>query len=232
MRKLFGVAIAALLHCSSAYAQLEARDFDANGTVDGFYDVAQNITWLADGNLRVSMGYPNGVGVWYPNELAPGEMIFTDALAWVPTLNVAGVSGWRLPDRFNSMTGPRGPCGITGDTGCYPGYDWGSELGNLATTLAGTSGSFVNLSQGQYLSGYAPGSLFFEMRSLYTGSTYVTDSASWAYGYVLPVHDGDVGAAVAVTPVPEPETYALMLSALAALGVVHRRRAKLRPHLA
>ena len=38
--------------------------------------------------------------------------------------------------------------------------------------------------------------------------------------YARAVHPGDIG-----TPVPEPETYALMLAGLAALALANRRQA-------
>ena len=37
---------------------LEARDFDSNAnTIEGYYDIAQGITWLADANAAVGSAY-------------------------------------------------------------------------------------------------------------------------------------------------------------------------------
>jgi len=58
---------------------LEGRDLDGNAlTFEAYYDSALDITWLADTN-------------------ANGAMTWDAANTWANTLNVNGVTGWRLP---------------------------------------------------------------------------------------------------------------------------------------
>ena len=59
---------------------LEARDFDGdNTTIEGWYDTILNITWLTDANK------------------AGTTMNWTGENTWAATLNINGITGWRLP---------------------------------------------------------------------------------------------------------------------------------------
>jgi len=60
---------------------LKARDFNGDGLVDAYYDTVLNITWLY--NFQ-----PVG---------SPGFVTWTRANSWAATLNIFGVTGWRLP---------------------------------------------------------------------------------------------------------------------------------------
>ena len=66
MRKL--IALGLLLSCGVAQSAavsgqgtwettLQARDVDANGVVDAYYDTVLDITWLADANYVQTSGY-------------------------------------------------------------------------------------------------------------------------------------------------------------------------------
>lgn len=57
---------------------LKARDIDRDGTVDAYYDVSTNLTWLADAN-------------------ANDPMTFGAATSWADGLVVGSYSDWRLP---------------------------------------------------------------------------------------------------------------------------------------
>jgi hypothetical protein len=159
MRKL--IALGLLLSCGVAQSAavsgqgtwettLQARDVDADGVVDAYYDTLLDITWLADANYVQTSGYD-----------ADGKMTWDTAQTWIGTLNTAsflGVNDWRLP----AVTD-------TGPTGCdfaYSGTDcgWNADtstgemaslfydtLGNLA--LYDTSGGFPQSGYGLTNSG-------------------------------------------------------------------------------
>ena len=52
-----------------------------------YYDDVADLTWLADALSAQTSGYDND-----------GAMTWADANAWAAGLDVAGVTGWRLPD--------------------------------------------------------------------------------------------------------------------------------------
>ena len=83
-----------------------------------YYDDVANLTWLADANYAMTSGYDNdGLMNWY------------DSMAWAASLDINGVTGWRLPDS-DSCTG----------LNCT-----GSEMGNLHyNVLLNPAGSFTN----------------------------------------------------------------------------------------
>ena len=68
---------------------LQSRDLDGNpgDGPEAFYDTDLNITWLRE----TSVDYGNSLG----NPL--GGTSFSEGQDWVSSLNVGGVSGWRLP---------------------------------------------------------------------------------------------------------------------------------------
>ena len=86
-----------------------------------YYDTEADLTWLTDANASAGSVYDT----FLPGS---GRMSWFDAYAWVGGLNVAGVTGWRLPDS---------------DTSCY-GYDCiGSEFGNLFNNVLGNSSNNI-----------------------------------------------------------------------------------------
>jgi hypothetical protein len=220
MTKFIAVAFALLL--GSAHAQsLQGRDFNGDGSADGYYDTAQNITWLADANYHATLGLSPSTN--YAGQLlAPGQLTFVQALTWVSSLTVHGLSDWRLPNRF-IPDGGADPIWCDA-TECYSGRHWSSELSVLSDTLGGSAGSFLNLQAGQYMTNELR--YYMELQNVLTNHTQMTDETGIAWGYVMAVHQGDVGSSIAapVTPVPEPSTYALMLVGLIALTAQRWRR--------
>ncbi len=199
---------------------LSARDLSGDGIADAYYDTAQNITWLKDASYAYTSAYadaltplPGFEAFW-----APGQMTLPAATSWSASLNLAGTTGWRLSGANFEVNAFGEPCDYAR---CGLGS---SEMSQLFYTLGNTStlditGPFVNIQPAYYFNiglgawrgsgslGPRPGELVSE--------TGLHASGAWA------VHDGDVGATVAV---PEPSTYALLLLGLGALGFAARRR--------
>ncbi len=98
-----------------SHAALVARDLDGNlTTAEAYYDTIADLTWLADANA------------------AGTTMNWADANAWAASLDINGVTGWRLPSSLNSDGS--GPCGPSF-------YCTDSEMGNLFhSVLGGTAG--------------------------------------------------------------------------------------------
>jgi hypothetical protein len=184
------------LTAAGAHAALLDRDLDHDGITDAFYDTDLNLTWLRNANVnRAPM-------TWY------------DSVSWADNYSFGGYSDWRLPTtQF-----------------CF-GYDCGpySELAHLwYVELGNTAGSFTNAGD------------FLDMQAYYywTGTEFdlidnriaiamdirngvqFKDFKNDKWLYAMAVRNGDVAA----TPVPEPQTYALLLAGLVALAAVARRR--------
>lgn len=166
-----------------------------------FYDDLQDITWLGNSHLSKASGYAGGL------------MSFSDAVSWTANLVYGGFDDWRLPSALNPDGS--GPCE---GSGCS-----GSEMGNL----------HLNAPLYEYLF-----LAFVDNLPYWTGTAHPTLNGAWSFDfasssqqfdgkafhrYAFAVRDGDV----AVSPVPEPETYALLLAGLGLLGVVARRRRRL-----
>lgn len=91
-----------------------------------YYDDVADLTWLADANAAKTSGYDvNGLMTW------------EDANTWVAGLNVAGVTGWRLPDTLQQDASCSDPYRAEAF-----GYNCtGSELGNMFYNVLGGSAS-------------------------------------------------------------------------------------------
>jgi hypothetical protein len=207
------------------------------------YDDVLNITWLQDANYAKTSGYDSD-----------GKMNWAKANTWAVNLvyhdserNV-DYSNWRLPtvspingSAFNynfsaSGTTDRG-YNVSAPGTTYAGSE-GSEMAYLFFNLLGNKS--VEDASGKPQSGYGLTNVgpFQNLQSsgYWSGTEYAERfNYAWAFGvyhgvqdwgeqsdglYAWAVHPGDVAAA----PVPEPETYALMLAGLALVGVAARRR--------
>ena len=163
-----------------------------------YYDEDADLTWLADANYAMTSGYD-----------ADGEMTWAEANTWAASLDVVGVTGWRLPE-----------------TGVYCFYIncTSSEMGNMYYNVSGNSagsltntGPFSNLQPYYYWSAteYVPG--YAWDFSIYGGQGY---TEKFNYLYAWAVHDGDV------SPVPVPAAVWLFGSGLLGLfGVARRQKA-------
>lgn len=240
--KRIAAALALMSMVGAANAQFQARDFDNNGSIDGWYDVQHDLTWLADQNYALTSGW------WFDNTWEGqlwgnrdpslvGRMDWSEAHTFVEQLNFAGTTGWRLPTILAEPT-PNFPALEL--RGYPPGYvqtcadisagagDGGLCIGgaNEMTALAGNEGLFLNLRTDGIFSVDATwrsrtGWTFFGYSSGFASASTWFNEQGGVPVYAMVVRDGDVA------PIPEPSTYALMLAGLAAVGfAAKRRRAK------
>jgi Protein of unknown function (DUF1566)/PEP-CTERM motif len=243
------VSLAPAAHAAGVLGQgtwqttLQGRDLDSSKAgFEAYYDTALNITWLTDANYAKTTNYA-AVDTF-------GRMTWADATTWADNLVVGAYSDWRLPTMVD--TGTSGcnyssaggtDCGmnvqtkdaVTGTVYSEMAHLFYVTLGNKAYATPGigastpqanygfkNTGPFFN---GQAISlywlgaAYAPNTnsawyfntSFGNQENTSKGNKY----SAWA------VRTGDVAAAVTV--VPEPQTYALVLAGLAVAGVLARK---------
>jgi len=203
---------------------LEARDLDNDtSTIEGYYDTALNITWLADANYAETS-----------SEHTNGRMKWSEANVWASRLDINGVTGWRLPtlspisgvafdsiytndattDYGMALTTTDGADGGWRDNSGNPvsemGHMYYVTLGNIAhcspdyndrcVAQAGSglsnTGPFSNVQNWRYWTGLETGSnIDFVWDFALTNGKQGADSG---IAYAWAVHDGDVG-----TPIPK-----------------------------
>lgn len=207
---------------------LHARDINADGVVDAYYDSSSNLTWLADANLIQSSGYVDPVAVLAPD--ANGQDSWFGVTGWVGHLNLYGVTDWRLPTLVSASVCT--PMGL--HTVCYNTVQSGSsELENLIKTTLGNpvgslqnTGPFRNLQSGSYWTGTAVSNI-----PSTSGPHWVFDTVSQAHSpngyqdlsvkyFAWAVHTGDV----AVAAVPEPDAWLMAVFGVVLLGALSRKR--------
>lgn len=88
-----------------------------------YYDADADLTWLADATSGANRKNGGTIRTW------------ENANAWVGSLDVAGVTGWRLPTTLQ----PDSSCFPQESTGNYAYNCTGSELGNMFYTVLGGS---------------------------------------------------------------------------------------------
>lgn len=229
----FALATAGLLSSGVAQAALQDR---GGGLL---YDTVLNVTWLQDANYAKTSGYD-----------ASGLMNWSAANTWAANLVYGGYDDWRLAHNtpvngsaFNdiasddgstdvafNITSPNselsfmfyvnlGLKGFNSPSGVFQ-PDFG-VFGDGTTGGQGNVGLVTNLVSDAYWSGTAVSAPAPEPRSwiFFTSSGYQRYDYQWLGAYAWAVRDGDVAA-----PIPEPETYAMLLAGLGLLGFAARRR--------
>lgn len=230
--------MAALSVVSAAQAALAGRDINgvavagSDASAVFLYDTLLDITWLRNADVN-------------------GRMTWNNAKSWAAGLTVGSYSGWRLPtvepvngSFFNSVFSNNG----TTDAGfAVTGTGWGtaSEMGHLFYVTLGNkgfctpnaaspqicaeqpgwdlvnTGDFQNLQPFRYWSGTQVPNLPWAWAMDY--NTGRQSEADWFLAFeflhAMAVHPGDV-----LTPVPEPQTLALMLMGMSLLAVASRKR--------
>ena len=131
------VLVASLSTPTIANSALIGRLAATEGGTDyqAYYDEEANLTWLADANAVVGTIYDT----YNPGS---GDINWFDATSWAASLNIAGVTGWRLPNTVDvDNDGPT-------YTNKYQGVDWGynitahSELSNMFYNVLGNTAAF------------------------------------------------------------------------------------------
>jgi hypothetical protein len=226
---------------------LKARDINGDGVTDAYYSTEQNITWLADANYAATSGFAPG-NPMDAYRLDPGLLDQPDAVAWAAGLNIHGVTGWRLPTAQNVAPSSCGPHDDGTGGGIGPGISCSfvpgagvNELADLFSHTLGNSagfGGWANTGLFLNVDPVASRPVMYLMGTIYTGSAMAPGHSgaeiTFAGGYEMialegfpgwawAVHDGDIAAP---TPVPEPETYALMLAGLGVMAMVRARRGR------
>jgi len=226
------LATAGILSSGVAQAALQDR---GGGLL---YDTVLNVTWLQDANYAKTSGYD-----------ADGRMNWSAANTWAANLVYGGYSDWRLA--ANTPVGANWNYNFsyngTSDVG-YNVISPHSELSYMYYVNLGLKGAIsptgaFQQDYGVFGNGTTGGQknvgLVNNLQSYiyWSGTAYAPDPADHAWGfytydgyqssdvgqslelYAWAVRPGDVAA-----PVPEPETYAMMLAGLGLLGFAAKRR--------
>lgn len=227
---------------------LLARDLDGNfaNGAEAYYDTVLNITWMANANL--------GVGsIFDTEEDGNGAMNWASAIDFLDSRTDGGVTGWRLPkvspingtswqyyDANDYWTGQRDQGYNIVSPNSELAHMFHVTLGNLSImdTQGNDQEGFGVTNQGPF-SGLSSGNAYwfgttfdqFTAPGQPSNRAWLFYPAFGSQGFanqangllVWAVHDGDVGTAM---PVPEPESYALMLAGLAGVTLAARRRSK------
>ena len=158
-----------------------------------YYDTALGITWTADANIN-------------------GLMNWADANAWVGSLTVGGVGGWRLPSVDVDGNGTVVDCSTASELACrdnelgYMFFQNGVNVSNPAP--------FSNLMPEFYWSGTvsSPANPFRAWVFEFSTGFLLADGQPTDLDRAWAVYDGDIGA----VPLPAP----LVLFASGLLGLI------------
>lgn len=201
--KIIALCGALVFGSAQAAGNLQPRDINGDGIVDAYYDPAQNITFTADANLPAAFGLDDA---FFGH--APGNLSHAHAEAWPLTLDLYGVTGWRLAKALTFNCTPN-----EDPTEPLPVF---CRVATSELSLLPTFSVFRNVQDGYWIDGLLPPSStnFGRLLLFAPGHGHNSDSQGDIPEGAWAVHDGDIAALA--TPVPEPETWALMLLGLMA----------------
>jgi hypothetical protein len=233
---------------------LQARDLTGDNVADAFYDTVLDVTWLADANANLANAnqvpnvYAGGNLTWSAAMSWAGNLTLGGYTEWrLPKMLDTGTAGCNFSFAggtdcgHNSLT----KSGATvyselshlfhetlGNVGKYTtsgavrpgvmGIDYGllnsGNFSNFEDLITPTLATYYWFGQE-----YAP-------NTVYAWAFVPADGGQFMFSKVdlsgqrlaIAVHEGDIG--VAVTAVPEPETYAMLLAGLGLVGLARRRR--------
>jgi hypothetical protein len=200
--------IAAVVALASVVGNAQAELFDRGGGL--IYDNDLNITWLQNWRLG---GLPQD---W------SAAMAWADNLTYYDSVRDVTYTDWRLPKGNIYCAGYSSYCAYTELVNLLY-TELGGPINNWVVTGGPNANSLLlNQPSGYFwtdtkLAGYPAYYIDF-----YSGIAWTNSNA-----YAWAVRDGDVASVAA--PVPEPETYAMMLAGLGLLGLARRRKQKLNP---
>lgn len=228
---------------------LQARDFDGNpATIEGYYDTVLGITWLnplttpPPKSWTVAQSYlgslnVNGIDGWRLPIVRPIDGTTADDFTAgfkpdgsedygynvsAPGTLYAGSMASEMAHLFYNTLGNVAQFDTTGaERPGTAGTDWGlinTGPFNVIQPVIGRGGVYWSQTLVEVL---APVTLRYWTFQFYNGNQGYFPPAS--ENYVWAVHDGSVGNAIA--PVPVPAAAWLLLSGLAGLGLVGRRKA-------
>lgn len=146
----------------------------------------------------------------------------------LPSFTLAVNPGWTLSGPVSAFLGNPTFTEVGGATTNIAGTADVSFDGGPATTIAGLSGFVITATAPGYLAGYFSSTTSVPVggfTSLDISNTSLTLSASGGtFSNIVSSPQNKLEYSFSATPVPEPETYAMLLSGLGALGWLVRRR--------
>lgn len=189
-----------------------------------YYDTEANLTWLADANYAKTSNYD-----------LDGMMLWQEANDWAASLDINGVTGWRLPTTLQYDE----TCEIQTDLADYGKNCTGSEMSNLFyNVLGGLAGTSINtVHNDNYY-------LFSNIQTVdeyyWSATTFphpFSDSIAFAFGFVngnqgtstktlLPFHAWAVRTGDVAVVHEAATIWSLCTGFVIALGFTRRRKQK------